>query len=134
MEKPLKIVFLSTLILAVALAPGCIGEVEEGPIYPDAEEIEMPSEVSEEILEEIEWDGLVNAYKTTDSPEEVMDWYEVEMENQQWSELHEDFGIAFWEKDNNIFGVQTIEPEEAEQEFDVNKTVIITISVPPLEL
>ncbi|WGI18000.1 hypothetical protein [Methanonatronarchaeum sp. AMET-Sl] len=134
MKKTYKIVILTALILLLAFAPGCLGEAQETPTYPDAEKIDIPKDLSQDIFDEIGFEGIINAYKTTDTPDEIMDWYEEEMDNQEWTDIFSKAGIPFWEKENTLHGIQILEPDEAQEEFDVNKTVIITITIPPIEI
>ncbi|OUJ18345.1 hypothetical protein AMET1_1257 [Methanonatronarchaeum thermophilum] len=134
MKKHTKILIITTIILTLALTPGCLGEKQETPTYPNAEKIETPTNISKEIINETGFEGIINIYKTTDNPEKIETWYENEMTNQTWKELTKQSGIQFWEKENTIHGIQTLTPQEAQKELNINQTVIITITVPPIQL
>ncbi|WGI16856.1 hypothetical protein [Methanonatronarchaeum sp. AMET-Sl] len=129
-----KLIAISTLILAVLIVPGCIdiGDIE-APIYPGAEEIDIEG-VEEEVQAIVPWeDTNINTYTTEDTPEEVQTWYNDEMDELGWEKQYEDYGATFWTANDQGIAIQIIEPDVAEAQYDIDKTIIITITTPTLE-
>ncbi|RZN61737.1 MAG: hypothetical protein EF811_04740 [Methanonatronarchaeia archaeon] len=130
--KKTKLLLTIGIILAVLTVPGCIETEVEAPIYPDAEQTEIP-EIQEQVEEIIPWtDTTIKTYTTEDTPQQVEDWYSNTMEDKGWEETYQDYGATFWTKDNQGIGIQIITPEDAEQ-FNINQTIIITITTQTIE-
>lgn len=127
MNKITKLLGLSFLIIALVASAGCLEQEQEVQLYPDSEEIEIPSNVSEKLDDEILPNSTLTAYKTQSEPEEVREWYNDELSQNGWDQQFEKFNATVWRKGTSFIAISVFDQQKSNQLFEMNQTTFIVV-------
>ncbi|PTD93356.1 hypothetical protein C9439_08065 [archaeon SCG-AAA382B04] len=127
MNKITKLLALSFLIIALVATTGCIDQEQKTPIYPDSQEIDIPNKVSEKLDDEILPNSTLTAYKTQSEPEEVRQWYNDELSQNDWNQQFEKFNATVWRKGTSFLAITVFDQQKSNQLFEMNQTTFLVV-------